>query len=186
MIPHQKRERTLTELRLSESCKIVKRSLQQFAEQNNQYFINLKLKRSTPIKVQRMDRINGEMMAKFLNEHILRQMTEQYSMTVNQSLNRWEGVQRSLKFKKGKAMAIDSYFKTAKNWFDQHKIELLSEMCWTPLFKALQQVCFPILSLKYLCSLRMNTTLVSLSRRILSEITTTKTPHLSLYMDSRL
>ena len=87
-----------------------------------------------------MDRTNREVMVKYLNEQIIRQMIEQYSLTVNQSLNRWEGVQRSLKFKKGKPMAIESYFKTAKNWFDQHKIEFLSEMCWTPLFKALHQV----------------------------------------------
>ena len=135
----QQREQNLTESRLKESWLIVQRSLKQFAAQKSEYFIERK--GCSTINVQRMDRVNHEMMHHFMSNDQLGKLRNSFLSIANDSLQKWTGIQKSDRLRRGDIRSYDAYFKTARNWFDQHKIELLSRLCWTPLFQSVEQLC---------------------------------------------
>jgi len=140
----KERERMLTESRLIECCRIINVSIQQFADQNNHFLMvnQVNLQHDRWLNVDRMVRINREMMSHFLSDDVIHKLTTSYYGEIHQSLNQWDGVRRSTKFRNQQSVEMESYFKIAKNWFDQHKIELLSLLFWSPLFNALDQICW--------------------------------------------
>jgi len=132
------RERNLMESRLLEFVRTVKLSMDQFCDQNTRYFIEWRRRRD--VRVPRMDRMNRETMDRFLNKALIDKVSCSYSAAIDHALNNWNGVQRSSKLRNNGFVDYKSYLKPAKNWFDQHKIPLLAELCWTPLLDAVQQI----------------------------------------------
>ena len=136
----QQRELQLILQRQRECCQIIKRSMLQFARQNQKYFIELR--GITTVRVQRMDRVNHEAVSKYFNSAFLHKLTESCSTSFSGLLDKWKGVTKSRKFKSNDDVHFKRYFQTAKNWFDHSKVDLLSDLYWMPLFTAIDRVWF--------------------------------------------
>jgi len=133
----KERELKLILDRQTECFRIIEHSMEQFARQNQQYFIERR--GITTVRVQRMDRVNHEAVPQYLNSEFLLDLINSCSAAISRLLNGWSGVSKSKKFKKQQVVHFNEYFKTAKNWFDQSKVNLLSDLYWTPLFTAIDQ-----------------------------------------------
>ena len=136
----QEREMELIQNRQTACFRIIEHSMEQFGRQNQKCF--MEQHGITTVRVQRMDQVNHEQVAHHLGPTFWRHQLESCSVAIYGSLNHWSGVSKSRKFKKIDTIHFNEYFKTAKNWFDQRKVELLSDLYWTPLFTAIDQVWF--------------------------------------------
>ena len=134
----KEREMTLCRKRLQKYLEIINQSMDQFTRQNIRFFIEFH--GETTIRVQRMDKTNREMTTHFLSDQFIQNMTSSYSAVLNTALQRWNGVLKSKKFDKEDDVEFNVYFKAAKNWMDQRKINMLSDVFWIPLFAVIDQV----------------------------------------------
>ena len=132
------RELMLIGKRYQKCLDVISLSIDQFARQNTKYFIELRGK--TTIRVERMDKINREMMNHYLNPQTRQNSIATCSAALDNSLRNWEGVRKSTKFTMNGDVAFNVYFRTAKNWFDQCKVTLLSKAYWIPLLAVIQEV----------------------------------------------
>lgn len=87
-----------------------------------------------------MDKVNREMMNHFLNSNTFQNTIASCTAALTESLEKWEGVRKSSKFTMNDDVAFNVYFRAAKNWFDQCKVALLSEVHWIPMFAVIEQV----------------------------------------------
>ena len=126
------RELMLIEKRQQKCRDVVTLSIDQFTRQNFRYFLEVRGKKT--IRVERMDKVNREMMNHYLNPQTHQHTIDSCSAALSESLGKWEGVRKSTKFTKKDSVAFNVYFRTAKNWFDQCKVTLLSEVYWIPIF----------------------------------------------------
>lgn len=132
------RELSLITKRQQKCIKVIALSVDQFTRQNTSYFIDLR--GSTTVRVQRMDQVNREMTSHFLSNDFHRNTIASSSAALTATLKRWSGVQKSQKVQKQDVVEFGVYFKIAKNWLDQCKVDLLTEIYWIPLFAVIQQV----------------------------------------------
>ena len=140
----KERELMLITKRQQECLDVIALSIDQFSRQNMRYFIELR--GSSTVRVQRMDRVNREMMSHFLSESFHRDSISSCSAALTATLERWNGVQKSVKIQTEDAVEFSVYFKIAKNWLDQCKVDLLIDIYWIPLFAVIGQVwwCFNV------------------------------------------
>ena len=132
------RELVLIANRYRKCLDVISLSIDQFARQNTRYFIELRGK--TTIRVERMDKINREMMNHYLNLQTYQHSIATCSAALDDSLRKWEGVRKSNKFAGNDDVTFNVYFRIAKNWFDQCKVTLLSEAYWIPMFAVIEDV----------------------------------------------
>ena len=129
---------TLYQKRLQKCMEVIHQSMDQFTRQNIECFIELHSESS--IRVQRMDKINHEMKQHFLSDKFIEKMTTSYSAALAEALKKWNGVWRSEKVSAADDIQFNDYFKIAKNWMDQQKVKMLTEVFWIPLFAVIEQV----------------------------------------------
>ena len=132
------RELTLIDKRQKKCLEVIELSIDQFTRRNTKYFIEFRGK--TTIRVQRMDKTNREMMNLFLNPQTYRKTIASCSAALTAALQRWDGIHRSTNFTESDAVPFKAYYRTAKNWFDQCKVTLLSEVYWIPMLAVIEQV----------------------------------------------
>ena len=134
----KEREITLHQKRLRKCTEIINQSIDQFTRQNIKCFIELHGECS--IRVQRMDRINHEMMQHFLSDEFIEKTITSCSAALAETLQRWKGVLKSKKFSAADDVEFYDYFTIAKNWMDQRKVKMMTEVFWIPLFAVIEQV----------------------------------------------
>merc|ERR1719229_13501 len=130
----KKRELELIRNRQSAFYRILEHSMDLFRRQNHRYFIELR--RMTTVRVQRMDQINHHSVSLYFDDKFLSNVTASCSAAFTVMLDRWNGVTKSRKFSANEPVDFHDYYKTAKNWFDQRKVDLLTDLYWIPLFNA--------------------------------------------------
>lgn len=137
LLSTKERELTLFQQRQQKYMEVVQLSMDQFTRQNIRFFIEIR--GEITIRVQRMDEINREMMKHFLRDQFCENVINSCTAALDESLQRWGGVKNSKQFSEDDDVAFNVYFRTAKNWFDQRKVAILS-MFWIPLFVVIEQV----------------------------------------------
>ena len=133
------RELMLIDKRHRKCLKVIELSIDQFTRRNIKYFI--KFLGKTTIRVQRMDKTNREMM-NFLNPRTYQNTIASCSAALTEASEKCSGVRRSSKNTANDFVPFNTYYMTAKNWFDQCKVTLLSEMFWIPMLVVIEQVHF--------------------------------------------
>ena len=124
-------------MRLGAFSQIIRSSIDEFCHQNRLYFVEQRGK--TTIRVDDMRRANERMSSECFSEGKLHRILSECGQNIDILLRHWSGVRNSQKIKE-QTVSFRTYFKIAKNWFDQIKGNEMAIHFWTPILNLIDEV----------------------------------------------
>jgi len=116
---------------------VIEMSLEQFAHQNREYFVEFR--RNRTIQVPRMAAVNLSVYRQLVTAQAMQSVIAECTCFINATLSKWNGVKESKRLKT-QILEFRKYFAVSKNWFDQIKLEHMASHFWIPIFNLVETV----------------------------------------------